>query len=239
MTKNGKTGPKTKRQKVKYPALNKGMNLNSRKDYIEPEYINGVFGEDGKQVIRALTPEEKEWLNKYYEETVVTNFYHDPDLKKLNRHKKSIIVDDTVRTMQDQVKELQKDKETNKKRIRELKEIIRLTKKQNEETYSEALEDVEEALQELREQVLLYPDKEDHKEFYNHNNARNNCIFNKTRIMGKLTDLNIEEYDAYVANTIKDLDTEFLPDENEEINFDKVEEILEEVKAHFVKKQKS
>lgn len=68
---------KTKRSKAKYPALKKDLNLRSRRDYIEPEYINGVYDENGRQVIRALTAEEKEWLNKFYEETVVTSFKKD------------------------------------------------------------------------------------------------------------------------------------------------------------------
>ncbi len=34
------------------------------------EYVNGVIDENGKKVIRSLNDSEKEWLNKFLEETV-------------------------------------------------------------------------------------------------------------------------------------------------------------------------
>lgn len=196
------------------------MNLSSRKDYIEPDYINGVRDKDGKEVIRPLTDSEKEWLNKFYEETVVTNFFHEPELKKLNRIKKSIIQDDTVKELQKEVKELSENKNLNKTRIKQLKEIIKLTKKQNEETYADQLEDIEEDLQEARDKYLFYPDKEDHKIFYGDNNARNACIFNKMRITGKLDDFEVSEFDNYLAERLAGLDVEYLPEDeaNDRIN---------------------
>ena len=214
------------------------MNLSSRKDYIEPEYINGVYNAKGEQVIRPLSEDEKAWLNKYYEETVVTNFYHEPELKKLNRVKKAIIEDDTVQDLKSEIKKLSSNKKTNGKRIKELKEIIKLTKKQNEETYSEKLELIEDALEDARKKHLLYPDKEDHKKFYNDNNSRNACLFNKMRIMGKLDDLDISEYDDFVAKKLQGYDAEYLPDEEEPLDSQKVEEILEEIKEYFAKKTK-
>lgn len=233
----------SKREKSKYPALNKGVNLNSRKDYIEPDYVDGVFDEDGNQIIRPLNESEKEWLNQFYEETVVTNFYHDPELRKLNRYKKAIIEDSIVKDLQTQVKELQKAEKPDKKRIRELKEIIRLTKKQNEETYAEELEYIEEELQELREDKLLYPDKEDHKQFYNDNNARNACLFNKSRITGKLIGLDTDEYDTHMAKKIQGLDVEQLPiyEIEREVYEDleeRIDNILKEVREVIKQKTK-
>jgi hypothetical protein len=213
------------------------MNLNSRKDYIEPEYVNGVHNRDGEQVIRPLTDKEKQWLNKYYEETVVTNFYHEPELKKLNKVKKSIIEDDTVKELQKEVKELSENKVTNGPRIKQLKEIIKLTKKQNEETYSDKLELIEEELQEAREEYLLYPDKEDHKKFYNDNNSRNACLFNKMRITGKLDDFKISEFDNYLAQKLDGLDIEYIPEEESDLE-ERLDEIFLEVIEYF-KKQKS
>lgn len=67
----------SRRSKCKYPALERSLNLKSRRYYIEPDYINGVISEDGEQVIRPLNEEEKAWLNKFYEETVVTKFNKD------------------------------------------------------------------------------------------------------------------------------------------------------------------
>ena len=49
MTQNGKKTDKkpSRRARTKYPALNKGLNTLSRKDYIEPDYLDGVFDKDG------------------------------------------------------------------------------------------------------------------------------------------------------------------------------------------------
>jgi hypothetical protein len=57
--------------------LNPALNLKSRKDYIEPDYVDGVYDETGAMVIRPLTDDEKAWLNKYYQETIITSFKKD------------------------------------------------------------------------------------------------------------------------------------------------------------------
>lgn len=48
----------TKRQKDPYPALNPGLNLKTRKEEIEVDYLH------------KLSDEEKAWLNKFNEEYV-------------------------------------------------------------------------------------------------------------------------------------------------------------------------
>lgn len=68
---------KNRRSKAKFPALRKELNVKTRADYIEPDYIDGVYNKDGKCVIRPLTEEEKEWLNKFYEESIITSFKKD------------------------------------------------------------------------------------------------------------------------------------------------------------------
>lgn len=246
MTQNGKkTGKKSnRREKVKYPALNKGLNTLSRKDYIEPDYVDGVYDKDGKKVIRSLTEEETEWLNQFYEESIITNFYHDKELKHLNKMKKRIIEDETVQQLNVKLKELQKDKSKNSKKIKDFKEIIKLTKKQNEETYSDKLNEIEEELNDLRQEKLLYPDKEDHKQFYKDNNSRNSCIFNKSRAMNTLIGLDTDEYDAYLSRTLNGLDSqqiliyeierEIYEDQEERLN-----DVIEEAKKEFKKKTKS
>lgn len=79
-----------RRNKAKYPALQKKYNLKGRQDYIEPDYIDGVYDQNGVQVIRPLNAEEKEWLNKFYEETVSTNFLHDPELRRAQTRLKEL-----------------------------------------------------------------------------------------------------------------------------------------------------
>ena len=82
MKKEQKRKP-NRRSKAKYAALQPKFNLRLRKDYIEPEYINGIYDQDGNQVIRPLNDVEKDFLNRYYEETVGANFLHDSELRDL------------------------------------------------------------------------------------------------------------------------------------------------------------
>jgi len=184
----------SRRKKAKYPALEKGLNIKSRKDYIEVDYINGIKGDAGEYAIRPLNESELEFLNKFYEETIVTNFAHDPRIKHLNKKKKDIIEDKTVLMLKDQLKQMQ-DQHVDKSKIRKQKEIIKLTKQQNEETYNKELENIELELQELRDDVLLYPNKEDHKEFYRENNNRNACLYNMAKKTYKLLSIDSEEYE--------------------------------------------
>ena len=55
-----------------------------RQDYIETDYINGIYDADGNELLRPLYASEKEFLNKYYEEVVGANFLYDNELKDLN-----------------------------------------------------------------------------------------------------------------------------------------------------------
>lgn len=186
--KNNKTkGKGNRRNQVKYPGISKNKNLPSRQDYIEPEYINGVLNEKDELVIRALNDEELEFLSKFYEETISTNFLHNDKLKKLNKFKRMIIEDSVVQELK---KELEKVKKTDKKRAKELKHIIKITKKQNEEVYAEKLKDLEEEMQALRDEHLLYSNKEYHKELYKENNSRNFCLFNKYKTSFRLDSIN-------------------------------------------------
>ena len=128
MTKERK---KTGREKVKNPALKRQYNLKVRRDYIEPDYIDGVYNDNGELLIRALTDEEKEWLNKFYEETVCASF-------------------------------------------------------KGEES--------------------LYTEKEDRREIYSENNARNRCLYNKAKKTNRLMHFDIDEYDKFVSKKLSGID---------------------------------
>jgi len=174
------------------------MNLKSRKEYIEADYVNGVKDQDGRMVIRPLTDKEKEFLNNFYEETINTNFLHDTYLRRLNEKKRSIINTDQVIKLRGQIKELEViNTKESRKRATELKQVLKLLKEQNKEKYASVLEKIEKKMQEIREETLLYPDKEMHKVFYNENNTRNQCAYNKANIIS-------------VDNTEIDLDNNML-----------------------------
>ena len=169
-------------------------------------------------------------------------------MKKLNKKKKEIIEDETVRELQKEVKKLENESKTkHKQRIYELKQIIRLTKKQNEETYSEQLEEIEEDLEDLRKEVLLYPDKSQHRQFYNENNSRNSCLYNKSKITHSLESLDIEysqKLDHILSKRLQGFDPEHsiiydIEREKYEQLDDRLDEIMEEVKEYFKSKDKT
>lgn len=59
---------KTRRSQTKYPGLNPGVNGRFRKDAIDFDYLD------------KLSPEEKDWLNRFMEEYNGTNFAHPGEL---------------------------------------------------------------------------------------------------------------------------------------------------------------
>lgn len=180
---------KKKRSRAKYPALKRELNLKSREDYIEPEYINGVRDSEGKLVIRPLTESEKKFLNDFYSETIVTDFLHHPELRQLNDKKRNLINTSEIVNLRKEINILKQDSKKNKEEIDRLKEIIEITKDQNMEVCRDKLDVIENRMKVLREQTLLYPDKEDHKVFYNDNNSRNNCLLNKLKSMRQLINM--------------------------------------------------
>lgn len=68
--------PQTKRSKEKYPALKPHLNLKSRYDLIDYDYVD------------QLSDEEKEWLNKFTEEYVNANLDSKNSKKNLHKSKK-------------------------------------------------------------------------------------------------------------------------------------------------------
>ena len=193
----------TKRNQSQYPALNHKLNLPSRRDFIEASYINGIFNEDGSVALRPLTHEEKKFLNDFYEETVGANFIHDDELKRLSQAKKKIIEDNQVNELKKQLKNSPTKKE--KERIQQ---IIKCVKKQNEEKYEKKLRNIERMMQERREKVLIYSNKEEHKQFYKENNDRNMCLFNKLKTSQEIRYFDPEEYDKLIQLSLDSIDYE-------------------------------
>jgi hypothetical protein len=197
-TKNGSltTTDTNRRSSSKYPALDKRKNLPSRQDLIDFDYL-------GK-----LSDKELTFLNNFVEETVVTNFAHHKLIKGLQSKKKRIIEDETVQDLKSKVEALKAQYGENTPEIKQLMLVIRDLKKQNEETYYDDIEGIESELTALREQFLLYPDKEDHKVFYSENNARNMCLLNKKKLERRLDELLPDKYDEFADEAMYEDDAE-------------------------------
>ena len=74
---------KAKKHKKKFQYLNKRGSRIHRQGFIESSYVYGVYNSDGEQVIRPLTSEEKELLDKYYKEFVHSTFNTDKESNRL------------------------------------------------------------------------------------------------------------------------------------------------------------
>ena len=233
---------KNKRGNSRYPALSKGLNLKSRKDYIEPDYINGVRDKNGDLTIRPLNEREKKFLNDYYAESIITDFLHDPRLRSLLTEKQKLINNQTTTDLRLEIKKLKGNEEENIEEIRNIKKVIKLIKEQNTKMNEDEINRINDKMQEVRDEVLLYPDKEDHKKFYNENNARNNCIYNRSIMLGRMVFIDSDEFDkfsSHPANSIVYEDDyldheEFLIDQIEAGDYEEEElrllEVLEEEK---------
>lgn len=191
---------KNRRKSSKYPALDGNLNLPIRRDYIETDYVNGVYDQNGKQLIRPLTDNERKFYNKFYEEVIVANFTHDPILKKLLNDKKKLLEDSTILELKEEIK-LNKN---NAKRASELRSIIKELKQSNYEKHESKMKVLEKKIKDRQKEVLLYSNKEDQLTIYQENNQRNTCLFNQLKTGNNLNPLNVDEFDRYVSTIISD-----------------------------------
>ena len=174
---------KTKRQKTEYPNLKHATNLKSRKEYIETDYIDGVFNEEGKQVIRAMNDEEKAWLDQFYKEYTIASLPTNTIIKK---------------------KLLE---------IKNLKKQLRTCNPEDYEEFEEEYIGLVGEFEQLRKTAgAMFPTYEDHLNIFNSNNSRNRCLFNKAKITGSLVNLDIDEFDSFTSRAIENsgLDCEHL-----------------------------
>lgn len=179
--------------------------MSSRFDFIEADYINGVYDDDGNCLIRPCTEEEKRFLNDFYAETVITNFYHHPELRKLHNKKKALVNNDpNIKKLKKQSK-VTKDKEEN----RRLKELVKEVKSQLKEKHKETIDEIDKEIEKIRKKVLLYPNKEDHKQFYHENNKRNRCVFNRSKTNFTIDYYDPEDYDK-LYNFSKDYEKDLI-----------------------------
>jgi hypothetical protein len=190
MTKPKSSGKKRlqKRKDAKYPNLERDLNLKGRQDYIETEYIDGVYDDEtGKLVIRPLTNEEKQWLDSFYNEYVNVN------LKDSLIH--DVMTEDQRKSLKNEVKKLNKRIKANQQQINKL--IIENNVLKNE-------------VVELK--------KLDYKgDIISAHNARNTCAFNFSKKTYQQVSLDEFEYDDWVMKQWEGYDLEhmIIPDEED------------------------
>jgi phage shock protein A len=158
------------------------MNLKSRRDYLPTHYINGVesITEDKTQEgIRALTEEEKDWLNQFNKEFVGASFSkNDED----NLHKTSAKVEKKVNKLKGKIKEIKNN----------IKRMEASTKK-----YSDEVKKEYKKLHKLEEERLAIDGK---KQCYDANNDRNRCTHNVGKMINKVKYRTMDELDQNIMH---------------------------------------
>lgn len=157
----------TKRRKAKNPSLKKELNLKSRIDYIETEYIDGVYDEKGNQLIRPLNEEEKAWLDKFYSESVGAAFSKSDNIHKTLSKEEKNRLKKRIKQLRERVSELRKDYNGHILRLKEIKVEV-----------SKIQEDIEKINKNNGTKIC-----------YDANNQRNRCVFNKAKITNNLVPL--------------------------------------------------
>lgn len=184
MTNNtGKKSPAKRRQP--YNFLDKKGTTATRQDYIETGYVNGVKNDKGEVVIRAMSPEEKEWLSQFIAETEHGNLNKTQQIKA-------------------EVKQLKvlRSKERSAKLSGNVDEMARLFS---------AIEKQLQVVEGLREAINnFYTSEEDVKEIYTRDNERRRDVYNNAKINEKLVLYDLNEYDKFSTEALHSIDPENL-----------------------------
>lgn len=176
-----------KKKRKKLDNLKRNKNLKHRRDYIETHYINGMPSITGEgEGIRALTMEEKLWLDKFYGEYVNASVSHNE-------------YDDQLHNNRDMVKDcydrnnarnrcvLNKGKAINKIEFRtwgELDQDMISGEIEYNDNMSNTLDEFENKLKMYKKVSKAYPDLFEYDEFMS---------YDVTMIMNKIADIESKE----------------------------------------------
>lgn len=189
MTSN--SGP---RNPKKYNPLNKGGSAATKKDFIEADYVNGIYRDgnsynnkgNGEQVMRPLTTAETEWLAQFYSETEHDNFAKTEEIE----------------IAQEEYNSLCKRIRHAKKSLLSTEEVLHL-KVQADKKYKQLVQ--------LRSETnTFYSEDGDRREIYKKNNDRKNDIFNVSKAAGKLISYDLPEFDKFSTECEKSINPEHL-----------------------------
>ena len=113
----------TKRERSKYPNLDRSVNTKRLRYYIDNNrYMDGVKNEHGQTVIREMSEEEKQWLNKFNGEYYNGSFNED-DSKNLHQ---TLATKEEIESHRDMIRELKSELKYTKdpEQYRELKMVV-------------------------------------------------------------------------------------------------------------------
>lgn len=154
-------------QKKKFDYLNKNGAYSTKKDFIETDYVNGIYSEDGSEVMRALTKEEKDFLMNFYKETV----HAKPDINEKTK-KLTIRIKSAIKRYKINSKKLGKKDPYVKNVKYYINRLLKEFKKEKEKLGS------------------LYCDFFECREIYSENYKRNICAYNRiSNSKGMIEDL--------------------------------------------------
>lgn len=168
----------SKDHKVPFDYLRKSGARSSRRDYVETDYVNGVKDADGREVIRPMTKEEREWLSQYYREAENVSFNKTDEIK------------------------------TEQRKLRKLIKEHRDFKEENGTEHPKVLTQRSKLKTLREESNSFFLDPKEHKELYKQDNDRANDLFNVAKQTGALVNFDISEYDKFTSEAIECTDGE-------------------------------
>lgn len=178
------SGPK-KSRKQQYDYLNKQGTVKTRREFIEADYADGIFDSHGREVMRPLTPEEREWLSQFYAETEHCNFSKTQEIE----------------AQEQAYKELCRELRQNKKSMSS-GEVLELRQK-IDASYKELVH--------LRSETnTFYPENDDRRELFTRDNDRRNDVFNRAKATNQLISYDLPEFDMFTSKAEKDISPEHL-----------------------------
>lgn len=170
-----------KKRKGKYPNLDRSQNTKTRTDYIETSYVDGVFDDQGNELIRGLTDDEKEWLNKFYGEFVANS--------------------DRQLNPTPEIMKYMEQKSECKKKIAKIRRTEKVKTSPKIAFLQNKIREIEASLDFLREEAgVFHATCDEQRALYNVNNSRNYCVYNNRKARGMLIDLTPENCDTFIAN---------------------------------------
>lgn len=167
-----------KKRKKKFNPIHLGGIIHSRKEAVDTEYVNGVYDSSGKQVMRALTKDEKEWLTRFYNEEINATFESSDKSERL------------------------------RKRYKKLKKQHKGHFEAFKEHHPDVVQAKKEFEAELEVLSNFNSTIEDRSAIYERDNNRRTDLMTVARTSGALVNFDLNEYDKFTYKACKDQDPE-------------------------------